>query len=108
MSRGLLLFLALLLTIGGWVSACGGEGEEGAPTLASSHPGWLQPDCWSCHDRGSTHNSDKSPYECTACHGRNGAPAGHGGETPCASCHATPHGADGFPDPASCQACHPS
>lgn len=83
-------------------------GSGCALELDQSHPGWRDPGCWSapCHQKASTHNADKLPYQCAECHGTNGAPAGHTGKTPCSTCHGTPHGA-GFPDPEACQTCHP-
>ncbi len=79
-----------------------------APVLTSSHTGWLDPCCLSCHVEDS-HNSGMAPYQCTTCHGTNGATDGHNGATPCSTCHGEPHsGCSGdFPDPDACQSCHP-
>lgn len=81
------------------------SGSHGPPRLGSDHPGWRNPQCWSCHTPDS-HNDGLDPYECASCHGTDGAPSGHGGDPPCADCHGQVHGAEGFPDPESCQTCH--
>lgn len=87
----------------------------GAPKLASSHPGWKQPNCWQsgCHSATSTHNSDKDPYECVACHGNNGTTSEHNEDLNCSTCHGKSqfypsdpdHQESLFPDN-SCPTCH--
>ena len=99
--RTLFSTLALSLLVG-LASAC-------APELDEEHPGWKDPNCWQCHDKGDTHRSDKLPHQCADCHGDNGAkslPAGHTDKTPCKSCHGVKHGGTDFPDPEACQVCH--
>jgi hypothetical protein len=78
------------------------------PVLDSSHPGWANPCCATCHD-SSGHRAGLDPYECVTCHGDNGAPNGHGRTSGCDGCHGTPHcGGDGFPVPDACLSCHPN
>lgn len=83
-------------------------GDTTGDELTDAHQGWRDPNCWDCHPPGSTHNSDKHPYECAGCHGSNGASVAHTDHTPCADCHPDAHGDPfAFPDPESCQICHP-
>ncbi len=83
--------------------------EEPGPVapLNSSHEGWDDPLCWSCHMRPVTHYSRLLPHECVPCHGKNGSGYSHTDIYPCYECHERVHGLQQqFPDPDSCFACH--
>ena len=78
--------------------------------LDSSHEGWKQAECWSCHSRDNTHHSDKPPAACAACHGNNGASLRHEIEDEtqlCGECHGIVHEpVEEFIDPYTCTVCH--
>jgi len=79
--------------------------------LDSSHDGWGNPECRSCHS--DAHNPEMNIGECVDCHGKNGNPAVDphgdcgGSNAGAGSCHSGVHGgaANGFPA-GSCGPCH--
>jgi len=82
----------------------------GSPSavLTSSHKGWKQAGCRSCHKR--VHNgAPYTPSECATCHGTNGSPPRSAGRPNkgCLSCHADRHTGLGFDSDNDCRACHP-
>jgi phytoene dehydrogenase-like protein len=74
--------------------------------LKSSHKGWGQMDCYSCHVQDHVHNYVIG--DCVSCHGKNGAPTrpeGHA-DSGCKDCHGSPHDPTKADYDESCRACH--
>jgi hypothetical protein len=86
--------------------ACESSGEP--VVLSSSHPGWIEQDCFKsgCHAQAAlppNHQSGIQIPACASCHGANGACYTCGRIYSCSSCHGYKHG---FTSTGDCRTCH--
>ena len=88
--------------------------DAAPPALSSSHDGWGQADCASCHTQADIHSGQYDWPDCTSCHGFNGSssreyPSGHH-TTGCLGCHSSANSGDhaGYSTyvPQGCIDCH--